>query len=80
MANRTNSLVISARIDGLGWRRGSILNSKNGRVKDGYMIYNGVEYPTIKASYQIRSYNSEGKAVDTGSEPTWRRHRPPFPA
>jgi integrase len=56
MANRTNSLVVLARIDNLGWRRGAIITSKNGRVKDGFMTYNGVEYPTNNAKYQIRSY------------------------
>jgi hypothetical protein len=44
------------RIDGLGWRRGTIITSKNGRVKEVFMLYNGQEHSTFNAIYQIRTY------------------------
>jgi hypothetical protein len=45
MANRTASLIRNANLPGIGWRRGTLIQSKNGRIKDGFMLYNGVEYP-----------------------------------
>ena len=57
------SLVRYAKIAGLGWRRGSILSAKNGRVKPDAMLYAGKTHSVPADSpYQIRHYQS-GKAV-----------------
>lgn len=57
------SLVRYAKIDGLGWRRGSIVSSKNGRVKPDAMLCAGKEYRIpAESAYQIRHYQ-DGKAV-----------------
>ena len=57
------SLVRYAKIEGLGWRRGSIVSSRNGRTKPDAMLYAGKEYSIPGTSaYQIRHYQ-DGKAV-----------------
>lgn len=56
MANRTATLVRNANLPGIGWRRGTLIQSKNGRIKDGYMLYNGVEHPAPQGTYQVRHY------------------------
>jgi integrase len=59
----TASLVRYAKMDGLGWRRGSIISSKNGRVKPDAMLYAGKEYRIpADSGYQVRHYQG-GKAV-----------------
>ena len=61
--NRAASLVRYAKIENLGWRRGSVVSSKNGRVKPDAIIYAGKEYRIPATShYQIRHY-SGNKAV-----------------
>ena len=39
------SLVIYANLSGIGWRRGSLIQAKNGRIKQGYLAHKGKEYP-----------------------------------
>lgn len=66
MANRVATLVRNANIKGIGWRRGNLVKSKNGRYKPGFMMYNGLEYAAPNGSYQIRHYSgTDGKAVYT---------------
>jgi hypothetical protein len=62
MANRTATLVRNANLPGIGWRRGTLIQSKNGRIKPDAMLYKGVEYPAPQGTYQIRSYQGT-KAV-----------------
>ena len=68
-ANRTASLVRYAKVDGFGWLRGSLIQSKNGRVKDGYMLVNAVEHHAPDGQYQIRSYEgSKAKYTSVGND------------
>lgn len=61
--NRAASLVRYAKIENLGWRRGSIVSSKNGRVKPDAMMYDRKEYRIPASShYPIRHYQGN-KAV-----------------
>lgn len=71
--SRTNvqaSLVRYAKIDGIGWRRGLIVTSKNGRLKADAMLYNGKEYSIDADSvYQIRHYQGQKAVyVNAGSD------------
>ena len=43
MANRTATLVRNAKLPVVGWRRGLLVTSKNGRVKPEYMMRNGLD-------------------------------------
>ncbi len=53
--NLKASLVRYARVEGKGWRRGSIITSRNGRVKNDAMLMGGREYSIDSASpYQVR--------------------------
>ncbi|MGA2167519.1 MAG: hypothetical protein ABSG62_04865 [Terracidiphilus sp.] len=61
MANRVATLVRNANLPGIGWRRGTLIKSKNGRFKPGYMVYNGQEYAAPNGTYQVRTY--EGTKV-----------------
>jgi len=55
--NLKASLVRYARVEGKGWRRGSIITSRNGRVKNDFMRIGGREYSIDPASpYQVRYY------------------------
>src|SRR5690349_20416831 len=62
--SRTNvqaSLVRYARIEGMGWRRGSIITAKNGRVRHDAMSCSGkVHTIPVGSAYQIRYYE-DGK-------------------
>ena len=63
------SIVIYARIQNKeegwsGWRRGSVIQSRNGKVKPGVMLYSGVEYPVTEPDFQLRTYKN-GRAVYT---------------
>lgn len=62
MANRTASLIRYANLEGIGWRRGTLIKAKNGRYRPGYMLYDGSEYAAQNGVYQIRSYSGK-KAV-----------------
>lgn len=68
--NRKATLVRYARINGIGWRRGSIVSAKNGRVKPDAMLYAGREHPVANDSvYQIRYYEGEkAKYTSVGSD------------
>jgi integrase len=69
MANRTASLIRNANLPGIGWRRGTLIQSKNGRIKDGFMLYNGVEYPAPQGTYQVRHYiGSKAVYVTVGND------------
>jgi hypothetical protein len=56
MANRTAVIIRNANIPGIGWRRGTLIKSKNGRYRDGYMLYNGAEHHAPQGTYQVRHY------------------------
>jgi hypothetical protein len=58
------SLVVYANIEGLGWRRGTLVQAKNRKIKQGVMLYNGQEVGAPKGVYQIRTYEGS-KAVYT---------------
>jgi len=68
--NTKASLVRYARIEGIGWRRGSIVTSKNGRVKPNAMLYANKEYLiAADSAYQIRHYQGIKAAyVTVGSD------------
>jgi integrase len=69
MANRTVTLIRNANIPGLGWRRGTLIKSKNGRYKDGYMLFNGTEYHTPQGTYQVRHYDgAKAKYTSVGND------------
>ena len=61
MANRVATLIQNANLPGIGWRRGNLIKSKNGRFKPGYMLYSGQEYAAPNGTYQIRTF--EGTKV-----------------
>jgi integrase len=65
MSDRIAILLRYAKLDNLGWRRGSLAETKNHRHNPAAMIYNGTEY-TIPADshYQIRHFK-DGKTVFT---------------
>ncbi|MGA3212955.1 MAG: hypothetical protein ABSD20_16740 [Terriglobales bacterium] len=65
MANSA-SLLRYASLPGLGWRRGALVQGKNGRIKPNAVLYNSVEY-TVEPDnghFQIRQYEN-GKSVYT---------------
>ncbi|MGD0010143.1 MAG: hypothetical protein ABSE93_16550 [Terriglobia bacterium] len=39
MANRKATLIRCAKVPGLGWLRGSLVKTKNGRIKPDYMMH-----------------------------------------
>ena len=59
------SLVIYANLPGIGWRRGALLQAKNGRIKQGYLAHKGKEYPCPNAVYQIRTYKGNQAVYTT---------------
>jgi hypothetical protein len=65
MANSA-SLLRYARLPGLGWRRGTLVQGKNGRIKPNAVFYNGVEYTVgpDNGHFQIRQYEN-GKSIYT---------------
>ena len=44
MSKSKAAIVIYARLEGLGWRRGSVIISRNGQAKTGYMRVSKKEY------------------------------------
>ncbi len=56
MANRKTTLVRCAKIPDLGWRRGTLIITKNGRIKPDYMMYNGEQVYCPQGKYEIRYY------------------------
>jgi hypothetical protein len=64
VANRVATLVRNANIEGIGWRRGNLVKSRNGRFKPGFMMYNGRECAAPNGSYQIRHYGTDGDDLD----------------
>ena len=59
MANRTATLVRNANLPGIGWRRGNLIKSRNGRFKPGWMVYNGQEVEALQGVFQIRTYEGD---------------------
>jgi len=57
MANRKATLVRCAKIPKVGWRRGTLIRTKNGRVKPDYMVYNGEQVHCPQGKYEIRYYD-----------------------
>jgi hypothetical protein len=57
MTNKAASLLRYAKLDGLGWRRGSLATHRNGKHNPAAMIYTGVEHIIpANSHYQIRHY------------------------
>jgi hypothetical protein len=46
MANRKATLIRCAQVPGLGWRRGNLIKTKNGRIKSDYMFV-GTEFTRL---------------------------------
>jgi integrase len=66
--NHKASIVVYARLD-CGWRRGSLIETRNNRIKENAMLYNGVEYSTPNPTYQIRTYvGSQAKYTTVGND------------
>jgi integrase len=65
MANSA-SLLRYASLPGLGWRRGTLVQGKNGRIKPNAVLYNGVEYMVEPENghFQIRQY-AKGRSIYT---------------
>jgi len=65
MANSA-SLLRYASLPGLGWRRGALVQGKNGRIKPNAVHYNGVEYTVEPENghFQIRQYE-KGRSIYT---------------
>ena len=63
MANAA-SLLRYANIPGVGWRRGTLVQGKNGRIKPNFLLYGGVEYTVEPENgvFQIRRYEN-GKSI-----------------
>ena len=59
------TLVIYANIPGIGWRRGSLIQAKNGRVKPGCLLYNDTEYSCPNSVFQIRTYKGNQAVYTT---------------
>jgi integrase len=69
LANKVAVLVWNANLPNIGWRRGTLIKSKNGRYKPDAMLYNGVEYPALQGTYQIRHYvGSKAVYVTVGND------------
>jgi integrase len=70
MANSA-SLLRYAALPGLGWRRGTLVQAKNGRVKPNALLYGGVEY-TVEPDngvFQIRHYeNGKNAYTNCGTD------------
>ena len=62
MANRNTSLIRYALIPGVGWRRGTLVTAKNGRIKPDWMVYNKQEVHCPNGKYEIRTYEGS-KAI-----------------
>ena len=56
MANRKAKLVRCAKIPDLGWRRGTLIIVRNGRIKPDFMMYNGKQVRCPQGKYEIRYY------------------------
>jgi hypothetical protein len=54
MANKVATLIRKAKLPGIGRRRGTLIQSKNGRIKPDAMLYNGIEYSVPQGTNQIR--------------------------
>jgi integrase len=52
-----------AKIPALGWRRGSLVQSRNGQTKPNVMLYSGREVDSTFGQFQIRTYKEGGRAV-----------------
>lgn len=65
------SLLRYANIPGVGWRRGTLVQAKNGRIKPNALLYGGVEY-TVEPDngvFQIRQYkNGKSTYTNCGSD------------
>jgi integrase/recombinase XerD len=69
MANRTSTLVLNANLPGVGWRRGTLVKSRNGRYKPNVLLYNGREFEVTNGVYQIRRYvGSKAQYVSVGTD------------
>jgi integrase len=70
MANSA-SLLRYAAIPGLGWRRGTLVQAKNGRIKPNALLYGGVEYTVepYNGVFQIRQYeNAKSTYTNCGTD------------
>lgn len=69
-SNAKAALIRYAKVDGLGWRRGTIITSKNGRVKQDALRIAEKEYPISPDSiYQVRHYvGSKVQYTSVGSD------------
>ena len=56
MANRKATLVRCVKIPILRWRRGTLITTKNGRIKPDYMVYNREQVHCPQGKYEIRYY------------------------
>ena len=56
MANRKATLVRCAKVPDQGWRRGTLIKTKNGRIKPDYMMYKGEQVHCPQGKYEIRYY------------------------
>jgi len=56
LANRTVKLLRYARIPDHGWQRGSVVISKNGKLKPDVMIYKGKEIYCPEGQYCLRTF------------------------
>jgi integrase len=62
MANRKATLIRCAKVPGLGWRRGILIKTKNGRIKPDYMMHKGEQVYCPQGKYEICYYEGS-KAI-----------------
>ena len=62
MANRKATLIRCAKVPNLGWRRGILIKTKNGRIKPDYMMHKGEQVYCPQGKYEIRYYEGS-KAI-----------------
>jgi integrase len=70
MANSKVALLRYANVPNLGWRRGSAVIGKTGKIKPDYMLLGGIEVHAPNGRYELRHYDG-AKAIYTnvGNEP-----------
>ena len=69
MANRKATLIYYGNVLNVGWRRGPLVQSKNGKIKPGWLRYQGGDHQCTTGVYQIRHYvGSKVKHTPVGSD------------
>ena len=69
--NRTLSLIRYAKLEGKGWRRGSVVLNKNGKLRHPFMMHGGEAIEAPNGRYQLVRYEGKREVyTDLGNDPT----------